>query len=400
VSEPDPNIIKEIVAEVFRILWAHNKEPHLTKTSLQKVLYALRCELPETNYVRAHLAYYWYRAGPFSEYVAMAIDEMAETNDLEIERRAGYELITLAKSARRAHYCKRDRPFLQATSLLDRIVLDHKDRGLTEEVKDQYWLEAPLKFYPRFRFNFKPQLNMVASRLSDNKPVPDAEFSKLQSSLQELSASLPNVSVFSAFKRTYFDYANALMRLTESKDHSKELAVAASRISEEIWNTFASGARLLVHDPPYERKVSMWRSQFDQSVAALRQIVEPYYRQIIERIGGRVGEQVISEELFVKQMVDLKRDNRLLWIRPERVPENLANLGELVGKDVGDLPEFRYFLHGDALDFPIITKLDLDLFRRLVERYVEEGRFYVAIADTQTSTRHLTFDVIKASQPI
>lgn len=401
MTDPDSNVIKEVVAQVFRILLAHakrNEKPYLTRTSLQKTLYALRCELPPSNYVRFHLAYYWYRAGAFSEYVAEAIDEMIDANQLEIERRPSYELISLPRAAEKKRFWKHDKPFLEAASGLEKIVLDFRVRGAMEEIQDQYWLQAPLSFYPQFRLRFKPQLQTFAVHALMSRPLTENQLRELQESIQKLSACLPNVSVFSEFKKTYFDYATALMRLIASKNQPKELAIAASKISAQIWDTFAYGARLLTYDPPYKKKLEQWEIQFYENILEMRKTVQPFYRRVTVRVGMQFGEEVISKQLFVERMIEFKRASRLLWIRAERIPKDLKEVGDFVGEDIVILPEFDYFVRGDALDSPVIDRLDLDSFRRVIERYVEDGRIYVAITDPEIGVKHLTFEVVKEAQ--
>ena len=394
MTEPDIALIKELIARVFRILAARSDfdEVFITRIFLQKVLYALRCKLPESNYVRAHLAYYWYKAGPYSEYVQTALNELMEAGDIEPKGRGSW-LLTLAKSASRKRFYRPDKPLLEAIALLGNIVPDVEDRGVGEEVKDQYWLDAPLKFHPRFRFDVLPQLSTIVSCIQAGKPVSADKLIELKETLQTASGSLPNVSVFSEFKRVYFDYTYCVTKLIDSKDSSKELAIAASHLASQVWETYAYGARILTCDAPYEAEVPRWTYGFNQSVLSLKESIEPFYLAVIKRYGKEIGEETLSKRDFVSKMIDLKRDGRLLWIRSERPSNNIDKIARLIAKDVAGVPEFDYFLRGDPFDFPIINKLNEDVLRQALDFYAEAGRFYVAYKDPTTGIRHITFKV-------
>ena len=112
-----------VVTEMIRLsLKYRSGGKGLTKTGVQKVLYALKRGLPEGNRVGEHLPYYWFKAGPFSERVARGLDDLQSRGVVAEEDHGRYSVFKLRPE--RGRLIEHDDHIKEARIHLQQIVED------------------------------------------------------------------------------------------------------------------------------------------------------------------------------------------------------------------------------------------------------------------------------------
>jgi hypothetical protein len=207
----EEGIIKELIRLCLKYREEVEPEPRLTATAIQKVLYRLKCELPESNKIKRQLPYYWFKAGAYSPYVYHMLEDMqhkvlSTVRKTHRLRKSDYRLYTLTKKYKNKRLCKHDSDFIKASNLLRKIVLEIEPFSLDKEIRFQYQYNAPSPFYPRFKLEFLPSLQQFYNTINKMPTYHacDQSISIQQDTLLKLlnlaSSSLPFSSIFSHFK--------------------------------------------------------------------------------------------------------------------------------------------------------------------------------------------------------
>lgn len=142
--------------EMIRLSLEYRSSKGLTKTGVQKALYELKRGLPEGNSVGAHLPYYWFKAGAFSEHVAEGLEDLRSRGVVVEEDHGRYSMFKLGRTAGRLVAHTAD--IQEARARLQQIVRDMRPLSVASEMRDQYEQDAPTPFYPKFKLDFMPAL--------------------------------------------------------------------------------------------------------------------------------------------------------------------------------------------------------------------------------------------------
>ena len=147
-----------------------------------------------------------------------SLESMSKDGILNVEERTNYVLFTLNKdyTGRRLH--EHDENFVQARTLLQSIISNLQSFSIYQEIKSQYEDDAPALFYHRYKLEFLPNIEMYFKMIKEPERrsrnfQPENQKDCMLKLLSISTSSLPFNSVFSDFKKVYFDFEIAFGRL-------------------------------------------------------------------------------------------------------------------------------------------------------------------------------------------
>ena len=363
----------------------------LTKTAVQKVLYELKRSLPEGNRVRDSLPYYWFEAGPFSEHVARGLDDLQSRGAVVREDHGRYSVFKLGREGGRL--VEHDADIQEARAHLQRIVRGMRPLSAAPEMRAQYERYAPTPFYPKFKLDFMPVLEQHSAQAERGEVDPDkAAF--LAETLHDATISLPFLTLFRDFKRPYFDFETACRRTLEwaekgTKNKYAELMEQATNLSQQVWLTFASGARIMEHDDAYDGRVLDWHREFSKNVRDLSCATDDFYLAVLDAAGPKDGyEQAISKDALIDHIVEYRKSGEIAYIRfPSPGGHELQ-----VSDHAKRMPEYRTFAEEGHLDWMLMKILDDSELARFAD-YCMTGR-PVFVSYVEAKPRTITYRMI------
>jgi len=364
----------------------------LTETAIQKILYELKRNLPETNPIRDDLAYYWFKAGVYSEYVTHGLEKMTDSGILKKEQNQNYVLFELNQDVANKRIVEHDQHLEEARALLQKIVSNLQPYSIYNEIRSQYEDDAPSLFYPRFKLGFLPNVEGYYRSITSEENGKNRFQRDCMSKLLNVStSSLPINSLFSNFKKTYFDFETSFYRIMrfgkkESDVEYQNMVKQAVELAEEIWNTFAYGARIIKHDPIYEIRVEEWKDRFEEETKKLTSKINEFYLNVLDKTKPKdFDEQVISLQKFVDLIVKGRQEQEIIFINFQHAPD-ISRIIEKIDDDVISLPEFSTFKNQGQLDWEIIKTLNDDVLKEIIESCVSYEPVYVAFSSDAGKT--------------
>jgi hypothetical protein len=412
-SEEIGTTIKELIrlSLVFREYAGFGSQ--LTTTAIQKVLYELKRQLPDNNPIKERLPYYWFMAGPFSEFVATSLDDMRKEGMLKCKPNQDYALYVLNRDHAGKRLCPHDEHFKEARELLNKIISKLRPFSIEQEIRAQYEDDAPSLFYPRYKLQFLPNIKLYFDALTNpaRKTAnfhPENQKDCLIKLLSVSTSSLPFNSVFSEFKKNYFDFEVGLDRLLKM-DYKKNperyvrLLQQAVKLSEDIWNTFAYGARIVKHDKPYDSRIPEWKKMFDEKINELSVKVGEFYKTVLDDMKGKeINENYLSLSEFSDMIIKSKEMDEISFINfsQTQIGERIAGIVE----KLKDIPEFSTFIETGFLDYSILNKLSNDELKEIIKKIASPNPIYVAFSKkgeiAKTWTYRLTPNSLSSGVPM
>lgn len=389
-TQINKNLLRELIKLSLRYGESAGFGSKLTEKTIQKMLYELKRNLPETNPIKEQLPYYWFKAGVYSEYIAKELDVMTVEGILKKEQRDNYALFELDQSYTNKRFVEHDQHLIEARGLLQAIMSNLQPFSIYNEIKSQYEDDAPSLFYPRFKLQFLPNIEIYckAVKFPERRPSnfhPETQRDCMLKLLSVCTSSLPYDSVFSKFKKTYFDYENSFSRLLrwnyrKNKEKYVELLEEALKLSWEVWNTFAYGGRIIRHDPIYSSRVEEWKEMLDDKVNDLSIKVDEFYKKVLEETNDkREKEKYLSLPDFVELIITAKKNEEISFINFPSQPKMEAFPKEIFEK-IEKIPEFSAFMREGHLDWPIINELTNEELEEIIKRSVSSGPIYAAFS--------------------
>jgi len=378
----------------------------LPTTAIQKVLYELRRKLPEDHLIRARLPYYWFKAGPYSEYVDRSLEGMSKDGILYVEKKSNYVLFTLNKdyTGRRLH--EHDENFVQARKLLQSIVSNLQPFSIYQEIKSQYEDDAPSLFYPRYKLEFLPNIEMYFKMLKEPERrtrnfQPENQKDCMSKLLSISTSSLPFNSVFSDFKKVYFDFEIAfgrLLKMNYKRNLNKyvQLLEEGVQLSLNVWDAFAYGARIIKHDSIYDSEVERWEKKFNDETEKLSRKVEQFYKMILDEVKGNLSEKYLPLSEFHELLIKAKKNNEISFINFSKAPNMEAIPYDIVEK-IKKIPEFSIYLTNGFLDYSVISGLTEDELGTMIKENISQSPIYVAFSKKGEMTKTMTYRVYSNS---
>ena len=373
----DASVDSKVVMEMIRLLISYTDGKRLTTTSIHKRLYELKHRLPDSNPVKGHLPYYWFKAGAFSEYVQEGITELENRRIVEVEERKNYRLIKLRMAHKRL--IEHDDAVESARQELQQIAKTTNRLSAEQDIRMQYEKYAPTQFYPKFRLDFMRGLEEHRKGFEGRDPDVANRLAKM---LVEATASLPILPMLDRFKRAYFDFAYACERmLGRSGQGGKkyaELVTRANDTSVVVWNAFAYGARIIKHDKAYESRVPGWQAKFDEEVDKLILETGKFYLDVVRAVGaGDELEQPILSGEFVDYVLGYRKHKEIAYVKFSHVDKQTW----VAPDHVKELPEYKTFMHEGHLDWNLMKKLSDQDLKSLMDCSMTDHPIFVSYSD-------------------
>ncbi len=248
---------REINPLVVNIFLAKPKSS-FTKRQIQKLLFKLKQELPENDYLKRVLPYYWYDNGPFSEIVANGITQMIYEERVKQIDADGYKLLELNRSKVPVAEEGIEPEIYEALE----IILEQHDPSHPQPLIDEvYWKYAPRKFIPLFAIAFQRAFrhHMMTKNIE--------ELLSLEDVLYECEATLPLEPFFESYNELFSLFVSYTSLLfDEARDGGRSVGFSLTdRVAASLWARFAKGVRVLPdgHDGFYDNKLQRWLSRFN-----------------------------------------------------------------------------------------------------------------------------------------
>ena len=287
---------------IFQICKIKNAKP--SKTTIHKVLFILKSELPESNKIKGELPFYWYKYGPFSEVVANSI------NDVLPEYNPPLEMEILSPDFEFPY----SDDFEEAVHLLKDLLPSVNIYNPKPFIDEIYRRDAPCRFIPLFKLDFIEPLNKYKDLLGASQTTLEMfdkahkydELGRLEDNLYACEACLPSDSIFDSFNEAFSSYATTVPRIFDHiKNENLDLDDSYYHIdtivneSEKTWYTFTDGIRILYHDSYYDQEVSVWREKYKKSLYLYKQSVESFYDEALSKI--------TPEKLFIPPLTERRK---------------------------------------------------------------------------------------------
>lgn len=375
----DASVDSRVVMEMIRLLISYTDGKRLTTTSIHKRLYELKRRLPDSNPVKGHLPYYWFKAGAFSEHVQEGITELGNRRIVDVEERKNYRLIKLRTPHKRL--IEHDDVVESARQELQQIAKTTNRLSADQDIRIQYEKYAPTQFYPKFRLDFMRGLEEYRKRVGGRDANPDGA-DRLAKTLVEATASLPILPMLDRFKRAYFDFAYACERMLgragQGGKKYAELVTRANDTSIMVWDAFAYGARIIEHDKAYDSRVPGWQAKFDEEVDKLILETGKFYLDVVDAVGaGDELEQPIVSSDFVDHVLGYRKHKEIAYVKFSHVGEQTWAAPD----HVKELPEYKTFMHEGHLDWNLMKKLSDPELKSLMDCSMTDHPVFVSYLD-------------------
>ena len=273
LQKPEIPIVEEMIRIIFHNFSTKKSQLKLTKKTIQKILFKASKSLPENNSVKKFIPFYWFLEGPYSEVIDETIGRMKAKHVL-LNADETYELY------------KYD-PDLQGRRLIDHqefafeevrksisSVVDSTFRFSNLQLVKEVYAESPILFYPSYKVGFLPHFESYCDHhIRDDASQNIFTESVLLSELKQSILTIPPNPTLADFKTLFLKFCQTVEKAFEfkTKKDSRYVTVLKSLkgLSEEMWNTFAYGARILEHDAYYQYKVPHWEKMFSDKTKIL-----------------------------------------------------------------------------------------------------------------------------------
>ena len=154
----------ELIRLYLRYGESHGFGNKCTEAEIQHILYKLKQNLPETNPIWEQLPYYWFKVGPYSEYVSDGIKKLHAEKFVTRELYENHSFIMLGKECGDSKPAKYDKNLQETSRILKQIVSDLPTYLTEEEILTQY-NGAPSLFYFRFKLGFIPEMEAYRKKI-------------------------------------------------------------------------------------------------------------------------------------------------------------------------------------------------------------------------------------------
>lgn len=397
----DELILKELIR--LCLLYRSKKGLATTRTTVVKSLYDLKRSLPENNSIREKLPYYWFKAGAYSEYVVAALDDMVAENIVFKITKSDYELYKLNPEYSGRRLNPHDSNLIEAREKLSTIISNMRPFSIDDEIKSQYQDDAPSKFYPQFKLEFLRNLELYSKRIEpeivQKKNKQSAEQREhLLELLRESTASLPYDSLFSNFKKSYFDFETSFSRILKMnvKDNNPEylqLIKESIDLSNKIWDTFAYGARIIKHDPAYDNRIEEWKDTFEKEADYLAAEVNVFYEHALKTTKPRDFDEItLSLSEFIQNIIETRKKQEIIFINFQTIPDE-EYVSKTLDEKVKQIQEWGTFLREGQLDWTIIKELTDKQLSDIINHCTRTGTIYVAFSEKGIGPKTRTFRI-------
>jgi len=280
INEIDFDIVKKIVSDVIQL---KGGKYGLTKKAIHKLCFVLKNKLSAKNILKNYLPFYWYKYGPFSEVIQIALNEAIDEGMIEKIDIDGVEVF----KAKNILVKETDIPWKEAYKVLS-------DIDFNPFKTEEFTLFVYREFAPR-KFRYFSQVSKIylSNYIEEIERRGKAENIKKEIILTILKteANLPREEIFEPFNPIFSSYVTSLIRFMKHENslEPEEKIVHADEIRKTLDNLqelFGEGERIIEHDSYYNKKIKKWERQYHQHIKL--------YDGIIENLGEHIINDVIG----------------------------------------------------------------------------------------------------------
>lgn len=279
----------------------------MSETKLLKFLHETTNSLPETNTLKKSIPFYWYIHGPFSPPLLELSQELLNEKILK-QNNQGFT----ATSHRLYH----DEDLQKAKQILTSIIDKSASANSMTAIKEPN-LQHPYRFYISFKREFSSKLY---NYLYDENTIFKTK--ELKDILHGTIGDLANNSLFSRFKYAYLDYISIMIKLIKLELIEVSQKDTLQTTTDDLFETFAKGVRILHHDAYFDSEVPKWKKEFEESVNQMEQNIDRLY-DLAVNLGA--NKTMLTFSTLVEQVLHLKSKDQLVMIS-FLPPRNIAQL--------------------------------------------------------------------------
>lgn len=337
IQQKEIPIVKELVRIVVTYFDSRKGQNKISKKTIQKILYRARNALPEDSAIRSAIPFYWYLNGPYCEDIDHAIATMKKEGVL-LAADGKYELYSLNPDYKRERFV--DHGDFQLEDIRKRIADEVGNmRGFSNlQLVKEIYDESPILFYPSYKDMFFKYFESFCNCYLQHDEKKRFVEKDILNYLEMAFVSLPPEPLFNDFKITFlkFKQATELVVNYKRKDDPEYIAILEKlkELAGDVWKTFAHGARILKHDPPYEDRISQWNEMFESKTSALASAANEISKIIhdtLEPPRARTTGQSSEDKKFKIQLAKSIGLDSL----PEYDPEAFDRLSCIIASKIG-----------------------------------------------------------------
>lgn len=296
----DDAIVLEMIRIAMQRLSTKQNHPYVTKKKILKMLFQARERLPDKNPVKSHLAYYWYRDGPYSENISDGIRQLVRDNIIKISKTDSAETYRLVPERALLPLVDYDDHVDEAGSEISRVVGEGTHVG---GMLRNIYAAAPFKLYGAYNLEFKPKFESHCDAILNRRESRYAN-GYILNLLDDAVLAYPPPPKFMEHRRVFMDFAkmlNALLR-SDTLSTRTDLLKPLWALSRKVWDVFAYGVRIYHHDPYYDYRVDEWTSIYKRALIRLdieiRAHVETFETAVVDytRLAPDVEAMILHPE--------------------------------------------------------------------------------------------------------
>lgn len=263
----DDTIIQEMIRIAIQRLSKKQNHPHVTKKKILKVLFQAKGSLPHENPVKSHLAYYWYKDGPYSEKIYAGIDQLVQDGVIIDSVTESAETYRLAPERALLPLVEHDDHIDEAGSDIRRTVREGAHTG--RMIRDIY-AAAPFKLYGAYNLGFKPRFESHCDAVL-NERKNRYNNGDILNLLDDAVLAYPAPPKFIEHRRMFMDFVKMLnaFLMSDASSARTDLLKTLLVLSRKVWDVFAYGVRIDHHDPYYDDRVDGWTYMYKQKLVRL-----------------------------------------------------------------------------------------------------------------------------------
>jgi len=291
------NEIEEVIPLIIKTYFVRDyptKKLGFTGTTIHKILFKLKKELPKNEYIQEILPYYWYFHGPYCEVISQSIEKLK--SDKSLIKKDDVLFLNYEK-VRKEDYDLDDEPAKKVKSILKHF----NPANSSPFIEKIYKSYAPWPFIPAFKIDFLKALVGYESNLSSGKNSLDyySESSVLRDALFECETELLPHALFDKFNTLFSSFVTDALRVfkyVKEVDNNVSLSnkiLNLNKVSNmaefSVWNTFAYGIRIIEHDEPYAGEERKWKNEYAKRLSALSPQIRIFSADILSNVRGTLS---------------------------------------------------------------------------------------------------------------
>lgn len=242
------------------------EDEHIYQIDLHKILFLLRENLKDTNYVNDYLPFYWYRHGPVCD-VANSAAQQA-TKQAFIERDQTQNVTRYRRGPKRPERpsvdAEQESEFELAIEQLKGVVESYDfHRKRDELVEEEVYTRAPYRFQPFFKFEVIP----AVEQFDGDRDSAD----RIDTLLYLGEGKLPVADAFEEFNEVYSRYGSISSRYLEHQYGNETLLQAKfEALTDKTWLLFSKLLRVVEHEDYYDDRVAEWENSYSGELNSYR----------------------------------------------------------------------------------------------------------------------------------